>query len=73
VNYEKKKKSIIFLVVLALYCGCSDAVEFDKTEREKDGYTISYGKNGAMSGSVPVDGIIYQNGDTFTIPGNTGN
>ncbi len=36
-------------------------------------YTVSYNGNGSTSGSVPVDSTNYLQGQTVTVPGNTGN
>ncbi len=36
-------------------------------------YTVTYLANGANSGSVPVDALFYDSGDTVTIAHNTGN
>ncbi len=36
-------------------------------------YTVTYNANGATGGAVPVDSNNYQNGQTVTVLGNTGN
>ena len=36
-------------------------------------YTVTYNGNGSSSGSVPLDGNSYTNGQTVTVLGNTGN
>ena len=36
-------------------------------------YTVTYNSNGSSSGTVPIDGNTYSNGQTVTVLGNTGN
>jgi uncharacterized repeat protein (TIGR02543 family) len=36
------------------------------------GYTVTYSGNGHTSGSVPIDTVLYEQGQTVTVLGNTG-
>ncbi len=59
--------SIISLMVLMVLTGCGGGGSGVTT------YTVTYDANGSDDGSVPVDSAKYQQGQTVTVLGNTGN
>ena len=58
----------VVLLAALLYAGCCTGGGGDATT-----YTVTYDANGADSGSVPVDSNNYEQGQTVTVQGNTGN
>ncbi|WP_350356257.1 InlB B-repeat-containing protein [Cohnella hashimotonis] len=53
--------------------GTADVTLYAKwTKNPVPAYAVSYDANGATSGSAPSDSGSYKQGDTVTVPGNTG-
>ena len=68
--FTLQRKLIIGLIVLAAvlgFTGCPNPAAPAVT------YTVTYDGNGNTSGSVPVGGNAYEEGQTVTVLGNTGN
>ena len=69
----KTIKISISLLFISLFAslGCGGDV-FETLLQDHSQMTVSYNGNGATSGNVPSEPVIYKTGDTVTVLGNTG-
>lgn len=60
---------ILPVILLVILSGC----DLFQDDEEPATYTVTYNGNGSTGGNVPTDGDEYEQGDTVTVSGNTGN
>jgi len=73
-NFRHASLFFFCAIVPALFSGCSSSGGSSAAPvTTSPTYTVTYNGNGHTGGSVPIDSTNYQQGQTVTVPGNTGN
>ena len=62
-------KAVVFLLIALIFSACGNGGTGNEIIAT---HTVSYDGNGNTSGSVPTDSTNYEQGNTVTVPGNTG-
>ena len=62
----------LFLVCVVGLSGCPQLLCDIGIADQCETYTVTYSANGADSGTVPIDGAEYEEGDTVIVKANTG-